>query len=93
VLQSIQINFDEKIIGVLFISEHISTPCSLFGPKLHNCNLAITGEPYFSIKLLKKLIVEMKKSYFPVLELKYSFVLPLTRFFSGPKNRVKGGVP
>ena len=40
VLQSIHINFDETIIGLLFISEHISTPCSLFGPKLHNCNHA-----------------------------------------------------
>ena len=37
VLQSIQINCDEKII-----SEHtyISTTCSLFGRKLHNCNHA-----------------------------------------------------
>ena len=34
--------FRWKIIGVYFISEHIPTPCSLFGPKLHNCNHATT---------------------------------------------------
>ena len=30
----------KKIIVVWFISEHTLTPCSLFGPKLHNCNHA-----------------------------------------------------
>ena len=35
-----QRKFDEIIIGKEFISEHISTPCSFFGLKLHNCNHA-----------------------------------------------------
>ena len=43
VLQSIQINSDEKKISKQFFSEYKSTPCSLFGSKLHNCNHAILG--------------------------------------------------
>ena len=39
-LKAIQINLDEKIIGVELISQQISSPCSLFGPKLRNYNYA-----------------------------------------------------
>ena len=60
VLQSIEINSDEKIIiGVWFISEHVSTPCSLFGPKLHNCNHANVQpfiSPYISLSALHQVV-------------------------------------
>ena len=54
----------------------------------------VTFTLYINIKLLKKWTLEMKKSHFPVLVLKYS-TPPLTRFsfnmvFLWPKNRVKG---
>ena len=39
-LKAIQINLDEKIIGVELISQQVSSPCNLFGPKLRNYNYA-----------------------------------------------------
>ena len=60
ILKAVQINFDEKIIGVYFISGHISPLCSVFGPKLHNCNHAIKGaqqaglDPNYIKKLSKQ---------------------------------------
>ena len=47
VLQSIQINFHEKIIGVKFISG--PTPCSFFGPELNNCNYTTLCFAYYSL--------------------------------------------
>ena len=35
----------KKEIGIVFINGHISTPCNLFVPKLHNCNHTNLGEP------------------------------------------------
>ena len=56
VLKGSQRKFCEKIIGLEFISEYLSTPCKLFGIKIHNFNHANSSVRQLATSMFANLI-------------------------------------